>query len=154
MTLKRISLRIPKPFQLLLFSALATSWVSGITFFILNRFITIDGDFGPQKHPWQFPMISIHGFAAFSMMILFGAMVASHVPLAWRTNKQRLWGLSFIIATSIQIITGYTLYYLATEMSRDVTAYIHLSIGFLLPAILAIHVLEASKSRKVKNKAH
>ena len=148
MKLKRITLKVPKTFQYLLFATLATSWCSGITFFILNRFITVEGDFGPQKHPWQFPAISTHGLAAFMMMILFGAMLASHVPMAWQTKRLRFWSITFVIAVSLQIITGYTLYYLASEDSREITGYFHLTVGFCLPIILAIHIISAAKNRK------
>lgn len=152
MKLKRITARVPKLYQSILFTVLATSWVSGVTFFILNTFITVEGDFGPQKHPWQFPAISIHGFAAFSMMILFGAMLASHVPLTWKIKKLRLWGLTFVSAVSLQIITGYTLYYIAGENSRIFIGYIHLVIGISLPLLLTLHILSAVKRRKYLSK--
>lgn len=148
MKLKPITLKVPKKFQYVLFTTLATSWISGLTFFILNQFVMIEGDFGPQKHPLQFPMISIHGFAAFMMMILFGAMIANHVPLGWKSNRLRLWGLTFLIAVTLQILTGYTLYYLATDFSREVIGYVHLAIGILLPVILTKHILAAITEKR------
>jgi hypothetical protein len=70
-----------------LYFIFSLSWVSGTVFFVLSRFCMIEGDFGPQRHPWQFPMLSIHGASAFLMIFYFGFIMASHVPITWKLKK-------------------------------------------------------------------
>ncbi len=47
----RITLRIPWRFRAWLFAFIMLSWVTGVTFFIMNRWLEIEEEFGPKKHP-------------------------------------------------------------------------------------------------------
>ena len=147
MRTKRIALFLPKPFQWVLFGAFATSWFTGLAFFILRDFFVIEGDFGPENHAWQYPALTVHGLAAFLMMILFGAMVAAHLPMGWRTKRSRFWGITLMSAVSLQIITAYLLYYIAGDASREIVGLIHLIIGILLPIVLYTHIKAGIKGR-------
>ena len=97
--MSKLKVKFPKRYKWLFSSLLMASWISGLTFFILNKWITIEGDFGPEKHPWQFPTLQIHGAAAFLMMISFGYILGAHVPPSWKPKRMRKFGIS-IIATS------------------------------------------------------
>ncbi len=145
MAIKRIGLKIPKIFRSILFITLGTSWVTGIIFFILRDFVTIEGEFGPQKHPMQFPILTIHGAAAFLMMIWFGSMVSAHIPMGWRIKKLRFWGICMTSAVVTQIVTAYLLYYMTSEELRIIVGYIHLTVGFLLPFMLLVHIVKKVK---------
>lgn len=143
-----ISLRVPKSIKRLLIISLTASFVSGCLFFVLNTWITIEGDFGPEKHPWQFSTLKIHAAAAFAMMLLYGAFWGSHVPLAWRTKKSRNSGIGITVFIAIQIVSAYLLYYLANEFARSLTGWIHISVGLSLPIILALHIRAAKRSKR------
>lgn len=152
MKLGRMTLTIPKLYQRVLFWTLATSWVTGIAFFILREFITVEGDFGPERHPWQYPTLMIHGFAAFLMIIGFGGLLFAHIPHSWRSKRERLWGLTLACAVGFQVITAYLLYYMDGEFSRELVGYIHLGIGALLPMLLVTHIISGIKNRKPQKK--
>lgn len=146
--MKVIGLRIPLLYRLFLFVALATSWFSGAGFFLMDRFFQIEGEFGLEKHPWQNPALTIHGAAAFVMLIAFGALLSAHVPMGWRTHRSRFWGLTLVSLLAVQALSAYCLYYLSEEVARDLVAWVHLGVGLCLPLVLAGHILAGRKSRK------
>ncbi|MBL4839058.1 MAG: hypothetical protein JKY34_15930 [Kordiimonadaceae bacterium] len=146
--LQRMTQKIPTLYRRVLYVTLSASWVTGIVFFILRDFIIIEGDFGPEKHPWQYPALMVHGLAAFFMIIGFGGLLFAHIPYSWRSKRQRLWGLTLISAVAFQIITAYLLYYMNSELSREVVGYFHLGIGGLLPFLLITHIISGIRSRK------
>ncbi|PHR92578.1 MAG: hypothetical protein COA69_07000 [Robiginitomaculum sp.] len=141
-------MKIPLNTRLILFVTLATSWFTGFGFFLLDTFFQIEGEFGVEKHPFQNTALTLHGAAAFLMMIWFGGLVATHVPMGWRTKRLRFWGLSLITGLCLQIFTAYCLYYLANELARDVVKWVHLGIGLILPAILTGHILAGISHHK------
>jgi len=142
-----ITSRIPWRFRLGLFTALAVAWCSGVCFFVLSRWFAIEGEFGPEKHPWQQPALMIHGAAAFFMMVGYGALLFAHAPLAWRLRRLRVLGLCLVSAIGLQMLTGYLLYYLANEELRGLVGNTHAAIGFSLPFLLASHVIIGNRTR-------
>ncbi|MEM7352010.1 MAG: hypothetical protein AAF657_14515 [Acidobacteriota bacterium] len=142
------SVRIPGAQRWLLFALLAISWLSGVSFFVLNTWVTIEGEFGPEKHPWQFGVLKTHGAAAFLMMIGFGFLLASHVPPGWRIRRMRPLGLVLVSAVALQIITAYLLYYLGDETFRQSSSYVHSFIGVSLPLVLLAHLRQGVRRRK------
>ena len=145
---KKIGLKIPLGFRFILFVTLTVSWFTGVGFFLLETFFQIDGEFGTEKHPWQTPALSVHGGAAFLMMVWFGSLLSAHVPRGWETKRLRYWGLSLVGALTLQIITAYALYYSAHELTHIVVKWMHIGIGVSLPAILTGHILAGRKHRK------
>ncbi len=145
-----ISLRVPKTIKQLLISTLLISFVTGGLFFILNNWITIEGEFGPEKHPLQFPTLQLHAAAGFVMILLYGAFWGSHVPLAWRSKRARNTGVGLALFIGIQILTAYLLYYLANEQARTLTAWTHLGVGMCLPLFLFLHIRSKTKRSKVQ----
>jgi cytochrome b561 len=131
-----------------LYFIFSLSWVSGTVFFVLSRFCMIEGDFGPQRHPWQFPMLSIHGASAFLMIFYFGFIMASHVPITWKLKKIRTIGIILVSAIVFQVLTAYLLYYMSDESYREWVANLHAIVGFTLPLILTTHILHALRLRR------
>ena len=56
-----VRMRLPVLLRRLLYAVLTGSWLTGTTFFVLSRFVEIEGEFGPEKHPWQSPILAAHG---------------------------------------------------------------------------------------------
>ena len=148
-----ITIRFPNVYRRFLYLVILLSWCSGIAFFIFSRFILIDGEFGPEKHPLQFPLLKVHGAAAFFMMMSFGAVVTSHVPAGWRTGRHRMFGLMLVGSVVFLILTAWMLYYLASDTSRMLIGNIHASVGVLLPFIVLRHVFQAIRSKRQKQRS-
>lgn len=145
-----VKVKIPKPYQTWLFTLLAVCWFSGTGFFILKMWFMVEGDYGPVKHPWQFPSLQIHGAAAFLMMITFGFMLGSHVPASWKVRPLRKLGIALVAMPTFLIITAYLLYYIAQDDIREIIGYAHLAVGVCLPGILVAHIVARKKRKKKK----
>ena len=145
--MSRISVKMPHWLKRLLFGVLTLSWLSGVTFYVLNRWFGIEGEFGTQKHPWQYPVLQIHGFAAFIMLMSLGAVIAHHVPAAWKTKRLRWAGISLFSVLGVQLISAYLLYYLGNEDIRPIVSTIHTYNGLCIPLVLTVHIMLGIRSR-------
>ena len=147
--MRRITFRIPQPYKYFLFSLVLVSWTTGVTFYYLSNWGAMEGDFGSQKHPAQFPLLMTHGAAAFLMILSFGGLLASHIPSAWKLKRSRYLGLTMVTLVAFQMLSAYLLYYVAWEEARPVIANLHAAVGFSLPFFLLTHVLIGKKNRKL-----
>ncbi len=133
-------LRFPVWLRRMFYAVLATSWITGITFFVLSRWLQVEGEFGPEKHPWQFPVLQIHGAAAFLMLMAIGSLLTSHVPSGWRTFRSRRLGITLVTGVSFMAISAWVLYYAAGENLRPIIGNLHASVGVSLPLLLTLHI--------------
>lgn len=142
------SVKVPKALRRFLYGVFLLSWISGLTFFVLNRWVVVEGDFGPEKHPAQFWFLKAHGAAAFLMMIHFGYLLASHSVPSWAVKRSRPLGGLLVGAVGFLIVSAYFLYYIGDETWRTWVAYAHASVGVSLPFILAGHIWHARRQRR------
>jgi hypothetical protein len=145
----RVTLKIPWQYRTWLFAFILLSWVTGVTFFILNRWVEVEGEFGLEKHPAQAIFLKAHGAAAFLMMISYGYLLATHVPAGYKSKRQRFLGLSLVAAQGFLILTAYGLYYVGGQNSHDLIGYAHASVGFIFPFLLATHVITGARKKGV-----
>jgi len=109
--------------------------------------VWVEGEFGLQKHPWQYNVLRVHGAAAFMMMIAYGFLLGSHVPSGWKQKRQRKTGLLLVFAQGFIIVSAYILYYAGDEF-RSVVSWAHASTGFVFPLLLAMHIRSGRQYRK------
>jgi hypothetical protein len=147
-----ITLTVSQRVQKTLYAGIILSLVTGIAFFILKTWITVEGDFGPEKHAWQFPILQIHAASAFFIMIMFGAFLGSHVQYGWRTGRSRKTGVTLLTALSVQISTAYMLYYLSNQSLRIVAEYTHLAIGTSIALLLIFHVKISRQAKRLRTR--
>ena len=145
--MKRIGLKLPKPMRLMLYGAFALSWFTGLGFYALETFFQVEGEFGISKHPLQNPALTIHGAAAFAMMMAFGALLSAHVPMGWRTGRVRGMGLTLIGAVALQVVTAWILYYAGNPDIQKAAKWAHLIVGASLPAVLVVHIVQARRRK-------
>jgi uncharacterized membrane protein len=91
--------------------------------------------------------LMVHGGAAMLFLILFGSVLPVHVKRAWQAGRNRLSGSILIVAISVLIITGYGLYYIGHELSREVMQWIHLVLGCCDPLLFVTHLWLGRKTR-------
>ncbi|MBL4781129.1 MAG: hypothetical protein JKX92_02700 [Porticoccaceae bacterium] len=135
-----IATTMPAGFRHGLCALYALAWSSGLGFFVLHTWFVVDGDFGPQQHPWQYTALQIHGGAAFLMMITFGFVLGAHVQYAWKPQGKNIFGIALITLSAILMMTAYLLYYIAADEFRELLGYVHLAVGFFLPLALILHL--------------
>jgi|GEM_PF-460860 len=151
--MSNISLNISKQYRYFFYGVLVLSVVTGIGFWLFRRFGMVEGDFGPESHFLQYPLLQLHGLSAFFMLMSLGAIFASHIPKTWSSKRARKSGIFIITTTLFSIITAYSLYYLVNENWHEILGNSHAVLGVLFPLILIVHITSARRTRKY-NKKH
>lgn len=145
--MSRVALHFPRRARILLYGNVLLSFASGTLWFSLHRWGQSEGEFGPEPtslEPW---LIKIHGASAFLALIGLGYLLATHVHVAWRTRLNRFFGLTLLIVIIALGLSGYVLYYGQGEALHEITRWVHLMLGLLLPLTLALHVWRGHRDR-------
>ena len=148
--MSKISMTISQHYRYFFYSVLSVSFITGIGFWLIRRFAMVEGDFGPESHFLQYPLLQIHGLSAFIMLMSLGAVFASHIPKTWSSKRARKSGISILSMTIFSLLTAYSLYYLVSEDWHELLGNAHAIFGILLPLILFIHIKLARQARKHK----
>lgn len=146
--MKPITNKIPVLYKRILYLCFTTSWLTGLTFFILDTWMMVEGEFGPEKHFLQTPALEVHAISAFLMIFFFGGLVFGHYPRTKRLDHSKGSGNTLMYATACSIVSAYLLYYVGDELVREYVAYLHLCIGFSLPIVLIVHIQSHKKHNK------
>jgi len=89
-------------------------------------------------------LMKVHGGAAMLVLLLLGALLASHVPAGWKDARKKKTGIGILAASAWLMISGHLLYYAGDEALRQAASYSHLGIGLALPLLLGFHVWRRS----------
>lgn len=92
-------------------------------------------------------LMKIHGAAAMAALIVIGGLLAFHVPAGWAERRSRRSGSAMLFVCAVLILTGYLLYYAGNETARDVSSYVHLTLGLALPIVLGFHLIKPKGAR-------
>lgn len=152
--MSKISLTISKSYRYFFYVVLGVSLVTGSGFWLIRRFGFVEGDFGPESHFLQYPLLQAHGFSAFLMMMVLGAIFASHIPKTWSSKRSRISGISITSSVVFSVVSAYSLYYLVGEDWHEWLGNSHAIIGLLLPIILLVHIKMARATRRTKKQKH
>ena len=143
--MSRIALRFPRKAKAVLYANVLLSFCTGTAWFALHRWGQVEGDFGPEKSPWEPWLIKVHGASAFIVMMGFGYLLASHIHVGWRSKRNRFMGVSLNGTVALLILSGYLLYYSAGEDFRQAVSWAHLALGLSLPVTLGVHVWQGHR---------
>jgi len=105
-------------------------WIVGTWVFLLAHFFEAKDVFGP--HPWQPPLLEVHGILAVFATFLFGWLVADY-----RAQPQRRHATGVILVVSLVwlVVTGFAQFFLVSDEWRGVDSTLHEYVGlaWLLP---------------------
>ncbi len=128
---------IPEPMssalRISLIAAGAALWLSGCAWLAAHYFFAQVTDFGVLPHPWEAPLLHLHGWLGGAGVFLLGFVTARHVTDRCLQPIRRLSGWSMVGVAALLLLTGYALYY-TTGGVHDGAALLHEVIG--APAIL------------------
>jgi hypothetical protein len=130
-------LRIERWLRWLVYATAVALFVTGVAWWCL----------ADASGSLRFYLMAAHGLGAMLFLVLLGAVIVLHVRTGWQRKSNRLSGtivLGFVTALSL---TAFGLYYIGSEMIRDVTSTLHLGLGLLLPILLAAHVVIGVRAR-------
>ncbi|HUS23399.1 MAG TPA: hypothetical protein VM369_00495 [Candidatus Binatia bacterium] len=113
--------------------------VTGLLWLVFHYALAIPGPYGPQPHPLEYFWLRLHGAAAMLGLLALGSLVPMHVHRAWQQRRSRISGTVTIVASVTLILSGYLLYYFATEASRSWIAAVHWGVGLAALPVLLWH---------------
>jgi len=124
--------------------------LSGVLWLWFHYYVRVEGDFGPTLHPLEPWWLRVHGISAAAFLIGFGSVLPGHVRRAWNAARNRLTGTVFFAVMVTLILTGYLLYYVGSESTRELMSLFHWSIGLAFPLLTLLHVWRGRVWRRLK----
>ncbi|HEU4709801.1 MAG TPA: hypothetical protein VFS17_10845 [Methylophilaceae bacterium] len=132
------------------YSAFGLLLATGLLWLVAHYLLRTSGEFGDVIHPLEPLSLKLHGAAMMYALFTAGAMMPGHAHLHWRNQRNRLPGVLMLTALGLLVLTGWLLYYVATEETHGLIGTIHWVIGLVLLGILVWHRTAGLASRTVR----
>ncbi|MFZ6758311.1 DUF4405 domain-containing protein [Undibacterium sp. Ji50W] len=123
-----------------LYALVTVLFVSGIAWLLARYFLRSAGEFGENIHPLEHWAMQAHGAFIIPLSFLAGGLLFQHMRRAHRAQRNRNSGWSMIATLVWLALTGYALYYFASEALRPYWSAAHWIIGLSLPLLLCLHI--------------
>jgi hypothetical protein len=137
--------RLPRRQEWSVYVALGLLITTGVVWLLLDAFVRVPGDFGPEHHPAEHWMLIAHGVGAYAFLIVGGAMIPVHITMGWNTRRNLKSGLTLAGTYLLLAVTALGLYYLGDEIQRHWVSIAHWSVGLLALPILLLHALRGQR---------
>lgn len=121
------------------YAILALAYLTGIAWIGFHYGPADNGPEGPW-HPAETWALRLHGAAAMACLAAVGALLAQHVPVAWRLRRNLASGIAVLGGAAALALTGWLLYYAAGETLRTWSSLLHMAIGGATPLGLLWHL--------------
>ena len=98
-----------------------------------------------------------HGISAYLFVLLFGAVLPTHIKSAWKAKRNRISGSLMITVISLLLISGLLLYYAVD--TREAALWVHWIIGGGLVLLFPFHYIAGRRANYLalkhpENKTH
>lgn len=133
--------RLPRWQEWSVYVTLGALIATGIAWLLLDWFVRVNGEFGPEHHPAEHWALIAHGVAAYAFLIVGGAMIPVHITLGWNTRRNLKSGLTLAGTCLVLAVTALGLYYLGDEISRNWVSIVHWVVGLIVIPALLVHAL-------------
>jgi len=133
--------RLPRWQEWSVYASLGSLIATGIVWLLLDWFVRVNGEFGPEHHPAEHAMLIVHGVAAYTFLIIGGAMIPVHITLGWNTRRNLRSGLTLAGTCLVLVVTALGLYYLGDEISRNWVSVVHWVVVLIVIPALLIHAI-------------
>lgn len=138
-------MRLNRTFRGTLYGAFAILFGTGVAWLIVDR---SRDDFGaPRGQALAAALLMAHGGIAMLSLLLLGALIPLHVPLAWARGGNRVTGIVMLTLNAGLIVTAFALYYVGAELLRGWASDLHIALGLGLPLLLLLHVIRGKRAK-------
>lgn len=137
--------RLPRWQEWSVYVSFALLVATGIAWLLLDWFVRVAGEFGPEHHPAQQWTLIAHGAIAYAFLIVAGAMIPVHITVGWNTRRNLKTGLTLAGVLLLLAVSGLGLYYYSDEIGRHWMSIVHWSLGLAAALILLIHALHGRR---------
>jgi len=116
-------------------------WMSGAAWLWVHYLAKPHEAFGMPGNSAETGWLKVHGAFAFLAIWGGGFLWGFHINKAWPRHQQRWSGGSLFVVLLVLILSGYLLYYVADEGSRQTLSLVHWIVGLGLPLAYLTHRL-------------
>lgn len=124
-----------------------SAWLvaTGVLWLLAHYLMRPVSEFGDSVHPLEPWSMKLHGAGAMFALFFIGSLLNTHIRRALRARRNLFSGWSMISVLGALTVSGYALYYIASEHSRPIWSTIHWIIGLVFPLLLIVHVALAER---------
>lgn len=152
MTARRPS-RLPRWHEWSIYVSFGLLVLTGIAWLVLDHWVRIEGEFGPEHHPAEHIMLIVHGAAAYALLVVAGALIPVHIKVGWSIRRNLVSGVTVSAALILISLTALGLYYLSAEGLRGLTSLAHWLVGIAAVPLLVIHVVKGRRGAATRRPA-
>lgn len=80
-------------------------------------------------HPWEPPILLLHGIVAILSMYLLGWITARHIVRWWPRRLRRLSGGALAAFLTLLAVSGFALFFLSDDRWQHIAALTHDALG-------------------------
>jgi len=136
----RLQFKLEKWHRLSIYAITVALFFSGLAWIIARYALRVTSEFGETIHPLEHWSMQFHGALIVPAALLIGSLLLQHMRRAHQAGRNRNSGWSMIVSLAWLALTGYCLYYVASETARPWWSAAHWIVGCALPALLYLHV--------------
>ena len=150
-----LPIRLGHQHKRILYAVFLLLWASGALWLAFHYFLRVPGEFGEVAHPLEKWWLRLHGLMAFAMLVAIGSVLPIHARRAWQLKKNRRTGLAIKGVLLWMALTGYALYYFASDANEAWLPLLHWIAGLSLPLVLLLHISRGrARGRKQVTTSH
>lgn len=138
--------RLPRWHEWSIYLSFGLLFATGIAWLVLDHWVRVEGEFGPEHHPAEHVMLILHGIAAYALLIVAGALIPVHIKVGWSIRRNLKTGIANAIVLAVLALTALGLYYLSAEGLRSIASLAHWLVGIIALPILLLHVIRGRRA--------
>jgi hypothetical protein len=119
---------------------------SGVAWLVLHYFMRPVSEFGESVNPLEPWTMKLHGAAAMAALFLVGSILHLHIRRALKAGRNVITGWALVAVLACLALTGYGLYYVASEGDRPVWSLVHWAVGLAAAVLSVLHVAVGRRS--------
>ncbi|MFZ6657767.1 DUF4405 domain-containing protein [Undibacterium sp. TJN19] len=123
-----------------------TLMITGLLWLLAHYCLRVNGEFGETVHPLEHLSMQMHGATSMFACFFIGSLLNNHIRRAINARRNLTTGWLMITLLVWLSVSGYGLYYLVTEDSRNLWSLSHWISGLLLPLLLIWHIKAGRRS--------
>lgn len=148
---KRRPGRLPRWQEWSVYVSFGLLLATGIAWLVLDNFVQVAGEFGPEHHPAERITLLVHGVVAYGFLVIAGSMLPVHITLGWNTKRNRNSGILFVATLLLLAATALGLYYVGNDGLRSKVSLIHWLLGLAAVPLILIHAVRGRASKIRRN---
>ena len=114
-------------------------WLTGCASLVLHTYFETPDEFGAARHPWEPPLLWVHGALGIALAYVIGWIMARHASEAWRQKKRRISGGLLTCVTAVLSISGFMLFFVTSDAWQLQSARVHQVVGLLITLFAIEH---------------